>query len=429
MPQQKYSYGMDFQKSILNLMIQDKTFLETYPDVIHPRFFTLDVHMAIAQIVTNYWKKHREVPQESTIQVECGDYFVTYNTSEAKRQNILDVLDEIYHTQIQNRAAITDRVCHFARTQSVKDGIREVLDLIDQGDDLNNTLDIMRQSLAVGAPQAEYWSLFPEMRRFQQRLKEDQGYNYKNKIQTLLPKLDRATFGGIGAGQLWVIGAKPKGGKSTLLCNFGAAALLQSKIVIHFSFGDMNRFDVLLKYAQRLTGMTVESILANPTQVESSILRMQKPGAAMYIQYESPGVMGVPELYAQLSLMRATSGVDPDLVIVDYANKMKMDDYNNTYRSMGRIYEGLKELGDAFDCGVLTGVQLKRDADRDKGTPEGVADSWQQVADCDLMLFINQSEADEGQGRAVLSVPIIRRGGSTSIPVLFNKTIARFKEL
>jgi hypothetical protein len=90
---------------------------------------------------------------------------------------------------------------------------------------------------------------------------------------------------------------------------------------------------------------------------------------------------------------------------------------------MSMIYGGLKELGDSFNCGILTGVQLRRDAKGGDGHAEDVSESWLQIADCDALIIINQNSGEPG---ARLSVPIVRRGATVEdMQVKFDKARGR----
>jgi len=432
--QQKYSYDLTYQLGILKLMARDPSFLKLHPDVVQPRFFILDTHMQVAQILLGFFKKHAESPSYDSMRKEMGDYFLSFNTRDETKQEIHRVVEQIYREEITNRDAIMQSVCYFAQSSSLRSAMKNVLDLIDQQGPLDEAEILVRKALAVGSRQTESWSFFEKIQGFRDRMIADRAYYPKFKIKTYFPSLDRATHGGIGAGQIWVVAARPKRGKSTLMVNLGASAIYQGKTVVHFSFGDMTKMDVMVKYAQRFSGMTAEQIMQG-YDVESfcdKIVQAQ-PSACLEIIYDSPGVVGVPEMHATLGQLKVIRGINPDLVIVDYANKMKKPVQDNSYLSMSLIYDQLKALADDYECAILTGTQLRRksgkDGDAGEGDTEEVAESYAQVADCDLMMFIHQTQSDEAQGnKATLNVSVNRRGEAVKVPVVFKKAIALFKE-
>jgi replicative DNA helicase len=429
----KYNYDYAYQVEILKLCVKDPTFLSTHPDVIQPQFFSIDYLMMIAQMITGFYDKEREIPRLVSLRQEAANYFVQFNVSPEIQQAVRDLIESLYTDPLQNGNAVRDTVCRFAQRQSLRRGLRDCLDLLEKDEDLEGAVDIVRRASMVGVKNRESWNFFREVHDIRNKLKDDKSYNPNNKILTGFTEFDTNTFGGIGVGEIWVVGAKPKGGKSTLMVNIACNAIYYGKKVYHYSFGDMNKMDVTVKYAQCFTGYTIQQMLNDQNYITSSVNRMvtSRPGAHLEIIYDSPGVMTVEDLYSDLGHRVAYSGVKPDLVVIDYANKMKHPIGDNTYRSMSLIYGGLKELGDAFNCGVLTGVQLRRDAERGDGKAEDVAESWLQIADCDALIIINQNpgEGDPGGPQtARLSMPIVRRGKTCNrLNVHFRKDIARIR--
>lgn len=438
----KYPYDFEYQVDILKVAVQDPAFLVHNPEVFQPQFFSLDHLMMVAQMVRAYYDKHREVPGYPALKHEASVYYAQFRVKDVVQIPVNDIIERVFREHPRNKVGVVNTIQDFARRQSISTGVREVLDLLEEGGEMDRVLEIMRSSTAVGTRQRTGWSFFQEIGNLRTRLQEDKDYNPANKINTGLRRIDRNTFGGIGPGQIWTVGAKPKGGKTTLMCNIGASAIYQGRKVYHYSFGDMNKTDVMVKYAQIFSNMTVEQLL----QGGGAELRFQQiidacPGAHLEIIYESPGVMGIEDLYADVGLRMARTGVKPDMIVIDYANKMKQPIPESSYRSMSRIYEGLKELGDSFNAGILTGVQLRRSAHGQKkqenevGTEEDVAESWLQVADCDALILINQTAMQDEQHKATLTMPIVRRGksitasGNDRYEVFFYKDKARFKDV
>lgn len=429
----RYPYDFEYQVDILKICVQDPAFIPHNPGVFEPKFFSLDHLMMVAQMIRNYYDRHRETPSYYSLKKEAAAYYVQFRVKDVVQVPVNDIIERAFREQPRNREGVIATVRDFARRQSISTGVREVLDILEGGGDMDRVLEIMRNSTAVGTRQRAGWSFFKEMVNLRDRLATDKDYNPENKTATGLREIDRRTFGGIGPGQIWTVGAKPKGGKTTLMCNIGGNAIYQGRKIYHYSFGDMNKTDVMVKYAQIFTGFTVQQLLSGPP-IED---RCQKiinacPGAHIEIIYESPGVMGVEDLYADVGMRIAQTGIKPDLITIDYANKMKQPIPESSYRSMSRIYEGLKELGDSFDAGILTGVQLRRDANREEAAAEDVAESWLQIADCDALILINQSKTQHDNNKATLTMPIVRRGESIlpsdHYEVNFWKHLARFKD-
>jgi hypothetical protein len=425
----RYTYDYDYQVGILKLCVRDPTFLKTHPDVVQPNFFSVDNLMIVAQMILGFFEKSKgDIPSPESLRKAASDYFLQFNVVIEVQHSVMDLVNRLYTEELRNATSIRDSVCRFAQRQALRIGLRDVLRLLDKDEDLESAVEIVRRSALVGTRRREGWNFFREVHEIKDKLAQDANYNEVNKIPTGFSKIDEVTFGGIGVGQIWVVGAKPKGGKSTLMVNIGCSGIYTGKKIYHYSFGDMNKMDVLVKYAQCIANMTVQELFRSQFTVSHKVNQavLSCPGAYLEIIYESPGVMSVEDVYSDLGYRRAQSGISPDLVIIDYANKMKQPLKESSYRSMSMIYGGLKELGDSFDCGVLTGAQLRRDAKSGEGHAEDIAESWLQIADCDSFIVINQTEAENKASTARLSMPIVRRGRTVDrLDVAFIKERAR----
>ncbi len=426
----KYQFDYYYQMDVLRVCVQDANFLSRFPDTIQPNFFSTDDLMTIGRLIVDFHRQYTEPPSYQILRQSAAQYFAKFSVSTEIQNQIYGVIDEIYRMQPSNAQAVVDTVCRFAREQSLKRVINEVLTLFETGGNLDEVSAKVLTASTVGTQRREAWSFFQKIGDLKQILDNDPSYNPEFKILTPFKLINKSSFGGAGSGQIWTIGAKPKGGKTSLLVNFAAFAIYSGKCVYHYSFGDMNKMDVMMRYASRFAARTTEELFRGTDYVDicRSILDAC-PGADLQVIYESPFVMDADDVYADLSWRVAQTGRKPDLVVVDYANKMKFKHSDNSYRSMSVIYGGLKALGDAFQCPVFTGVQLKRGADRKDSAPEDVAESWLQIADCDAFILINQTEQEKANRHARLAMPIIRRGAAVpAVPVWFQPEICLFKD-
>lgn len=435
----KYPFDYHYQVDILKVSIQDPVFLSQHPGVVQPQYFSADNLMTVARLIIEFFEAYKEPPGLPAIRNAASNYFAKFKAEDAFVSNVHSVIDTIYSERPYNANAIKDTIRDFAQEQSVKGAVTEVLKLLEDRGNLAEATEIMRRASQVGTRQRESWSFREKIKDLRELLLNDPNYRPESKIKTAFSEIDIASNGGIGIGQIWTVAAKPKGGKTTLMTNIGVQALFQGKKVYHYSFGDMDKVDVMNKYAMCLSGMTQLDLVNDQVATIYAERALQGcQGAELEIIYESPGVMDVGDLYTDLSYRVSRTGISPDLVIVDYANKMRFKYGENSYRSMSIIYEGLKELGDAFSCGILTGVQIRRKkAQVTKGgeqknldsTPEDVAESWLQVADCDALIIINQTEREVDRNMARLSMPIVRRGAKVSnYPISFRPDIARMTD-
>jgi KaiC/GvpD/RAD55 family RecA-like ATPase len=214
-----------------------------------------------------------------------------------------------------------------------------------------------------------------------------------------MPSFDRALYGtGPRRGELYVIQAVPKAGKSMFMVNFGANALNQGFRVLHITIGDLKEFDVAHRYASKITGIPMKQILTERPAYIAALRNTYLEQNRLRIKYYSPYTLTATHIRSYMSWLRATKGFQPDMLIVDYPDKM-LYDRSNTYGELGRIYMELKQILDDFNCVGWVASQSNRGA-RYAGlnTTENMAESWDKVANADGIIPITRMDT---QGKEI----------------------------
>lgn len=427
----QYTFDLNYQKDILRLCVQDPVFLRTNPEgVIVPNYFTAENLKIIARVIAEFFKKNLEVPKEGTLRTHLGEYLRTFPVSETMQSLVYDTVTDIYSSAVYNKKDVEESACFFAQKQSIRGAIEKSIGMLEENEKLSEIPKIITESSLVGMRKKEGINFFNSLEGFNDMLLEDGNYDERTKIPTPFPTINQATFGGMGKGNLWVLAAKNKMGKSSLSTFIAAQTLRMGKIVYHYSFGDMSEVDVMMKYIMSLSGQTVEEIRTSKNYQKScrEVLAYQ-PGAFLDIIYESPNKWDTDDLYNDLCFRTAKNENKPDIILVDYVNQLKKKDFNNTYGSIGLHTAGLKEIADAFDCTVFTLTQLNRHASREAADSDDVSESAKVGMDCDVMMILNQSEEQAAQNRCSLSLPLVRRGSSIpNLQLYINRTTCQFRE-
>lgn len=191
---------------------------------------------------------------------------------------------------------------------------------------------------------------------------------YENKEETMpVPweHLQQAT-GGIRSGDLWYVAARLSQGKSWILANFAATALLNGSRVRFYSL-EMSKAQVLTRMHVLLgahLGMDVDHI-AMRDRIYDPIAYKK---VAQAIKDQIPGELSIADTSnGRVSPTTVVSDKGwADLVIIDYAGLMStpmggraIDDW----RSMGVISNMLKEVAVAHDLRIIAAAQINRDGD------------------------------------------------------------------
>jgi len=255
-------------------------------------------------------------------------------------------------------------------------------------------------------------------------------------LPTGIPRLDRMTAG-LKPGALYVIAARPGGGKTTLGMQIAAHVAKFGHKVAVFTM-EMNAEEIVLRW---LSGdARIDNLLLSRAKFDSYGQDWKKLGISCaranelpIKMFETPSVT-IPSIRANLRQMRARYGLD--FVVVDYIGLAKgIGKFQTRAQEVGEISRGLKGIAKEFKVPVVAMAQLNRGSmNRSEQAPElhDLRDSGdiEQDADCVIMLHRpHKGEEDVPDPEETdLFIRKQRSGPEGYVPMLFFKSITRFEE-
>ena len=160
---------------------------------------------------------------------------------------------------------------------------------------------------------------------------------------------------------------KSGGGKTHALTFFGSQAIRRGYPVYHFAFGDMNQWEVSLRYAANFTGIDSYDIIrgVKSDYHVAALNWLQQGNKDLFVCAYPPDTITPGNLKSIISSMISRTGVRPAVVIVDYADNLATggkyeSDSSKINSNMGKIYQQLIKIAVQFDCVVWTGSQVQR---------------------------------------------------------------------
>lgn len=426
-----YSFTKQFQEALLALMARDPQFIADHRDVLDSSYFEYDTVSCIARLVLTHFDVYHKPPDH------LMDLVLTYverlHLDDTRARPLVDLVEQITTVHLVDVRYASNRVKKFGKTQALKKALKETLDLIendtsDDGSGFELSRSLIEKALSLGKGNEKRGVSVKKMLRqlldINARKVEDE------RIPTGLPLLDLQLNGGLGPGELGIIGAAPKRGKSLSLNSLACYPAILGYSVMQFTF-ELQSLDVLDRNASYLTGVKVSSI-QKPKDADHEAWAKALAGMSvdpesldLEIQYYAPKTVTTATLRSYLTHLHLTSGFYPRLIIVDYADKMLPTtatirrESTGTYLEMGAVYEDLIALGSDFRAPCWSASQLKLKG-AEKSMTEGMvadgtdlADSWRKAADVDVGITINQSmrEYAEGVARAYLCLSRRSEGG------------------
>ncbi|MDC0720689.1 replicative DNA helicase [Nannocystis bainbridge] len=187
------------------------------------------------------------------------------------------------------------------------------------------------------------------------------------------PELDKVLGGGMEPGNLYVLGARPRVGKTALAIGIACdLAVPRSRQVVA---GERPLRPVLFFSLEMTATQLIERALARESRCDLAAVRSQTPpeharqaladgwcrlGLAPF--WIDDRTRDVAEIRSRAMAFRATA-VDqqvPPLIVIDYLQKARSDRREQRYTEIGDIARALKDLAKAAEAPVLALAQVNR---------------------------------------------------------------------
>ena len=242
-----------------------------------------------------------------------------------------------------------------------------------------------------------------------------------------------AKLGGLGTGQLIIVTARTKGGKSRL-CVQQSLEFLQAKKRVLFMTTEMSRAEIQLVFAEMIstTGFSLQNFKnknITPEQ-KSELLEMQ-----VWLEASSLTILRINGWSAEKVAERINKypAGTYDLVIVDSISRLgKSSEFQKVdHTEIGFRALTLKNASQDAETCIIAPAQLNRESVKSSriGT-EHIAGSDGIAAEADLILSIERPDRETKPDEAIIGVLESRSGIAgvgSSIPVGWDTTKGMFK--
>jgi len=352
--------------------------------------------------------------------------------SEFETSEFLEELIAVFESDISKPKFIMDRVTHFAKRQSIRHCLMNVLETLDTNFDIDYIEREFTSALSVGSDVRQH-TTGKDIHKLPSAYQKK--YSVEKLVRTGMLTFDTALGGGLAPKEVHTIVAPPKTGKSTLASSLGAQICASDKVVYHATL-EIDETDVLTKYALRMSGLTYRDLMfLEDGEIEEKFPRVKACWDKLFIKWWAEKTATTADIKGWISRSMQQGNPSPDIIIIDYddclvPSSQKKDDL---YSESGQIYTDLIALANFFDCPILTFSQPTREAwtyykKTEKYINAGhVAHSGRKVHKCNSLSSLNFKENSDTEG--VLYIDIARRGRSgVEIPIKRNLNCATFLE-
>lgn len=401
-----YSYDLTYQEHILAAFLVDAQFIKSHVEILKPEYFNDDLLTGIAQTARDFFVDHKDVPskqallQEIKINVAPGRQYHEYEEAVERVFDKVGINTEYYR----------DRAIKFAQGQAIANAIKESTIFLEQGE-TENIAQTFKDALRVGdgLAQQNIYDYFPNTgARALDYQRSRNGHN-SDRIGSGFYMLDELMDGGLGKGELGLVVAPPKHGKTTMLINLAAGAMMKGLRVAYFTL-ELSKKMIASKFDVRLFGQGLPYLKRKPKTFSDTLKELKKKltGGLYIVEYPTKGLT-VDHMQAVIESMEKC-----DVVFVDYGQLLKSQHHRGERRhEITDAFEGMRRIAGELRIPIWTAHQGNRPAVGSKIVGmEHVAEDFNIIAISDFAISVNQTEEERRRGKLRIYVMASRIGSS-----------------
>jgi len=374
-------YGWGFQVKVVAAMFTDRMFLQQIADIIQADYFESEANSWIMEVILEHFREYKTPPTKDVLKVKVTDI-----DNDVLKTAVLEQLKEVFrYMESDDLTFVKDEILRFCKNQEIKRAIMDSVSLLKMGnyDEIKTKIDGAMKAGADTDIGLEY--------------KSDVAVRYQEAARDTMTTgwdvIDDLMDGGLAPGELGVVMAPAGIGKSWLLINIGANAMKSGKNVIHYTL-ELNENYVGQRYDSVVTGINAQNLKNYQEDIQDKMDSIQGDLVIKYYPTKSVGVMGI-KAHIEKTIML---GNKPDLVIVDYADLLKVNQ-KDKHEALEELYEDLRGMAGEYGVPVWTATQANRSAlEEDVIEADKIASSYGKVMVSDFLMSLSRKVEDKMSG-------------------------------
>ena len=374
-------YGWGFQVKVVAAMFTDRMFLQQIADIIQADYFESEANSWIMEVILEHFREYKTPPTKDVLKVKVTDI-----DNDVLKTAVLEQLKEVFrYMESDDLTFVKDEILRFCKNQEIKRAIMDSVSLLKMGnyDEIKTKIDGAMKAGADTDIGLEY--------------KSDVAVRYQEAARDTMTTgwdvIDDLMDGGLAPGELGVVMAPAGIGKSWLLINIGANAMKSGKNVIHYTL-ELNENYVGQRYDSVVTGINAQNLKNYQEDIQDKMNSLQGDLVIKYYPTKSVGVMGI-KAHIEKTIML---GNKPDLVIVDYADLLKVNQ-KDKHEALEELYEDLRGMAGEYGVPVWTATQANRSAlEEDVIEADKIASSYGKVMVSDFLMSLSRKVEDKMSG-------------------------------
>lgn len=428
----QYEYGEDFQRRVVALLLQDPTCIVEIGDVVKSSYFTVASLRTVVELALTFAASYGASPRRETMHLLLDAHAVQYELLPEEVERLQHTIAQLYDAEVPDAPALRDMVVEFGAWAAMQGAIQYAAESLTRAKNVRSAQEeirrVVEQALYVGQGHSRGIQVFDYLEDPRKSLTMSPLADPKRRVPTGIPTLDAYLEGGLGPGELGVVGGESGVGKSQLVNFISTSAIAAGKRGLYISC-ELKPHEQLWRAIACATGVPSSRFLYGGTaDTKDYLIRsrefVERSSKYLRIEYFPPGTASVSDLRALLSRLRRRDNITFDYVIVDYADELRPSKFmsdgkgeTSMYLAYGGVYDELIKLGVDFEVAVWTPSQVNRSGYGTDGSSRNVfSDSMKKLFKADVALILSQSKEERETTYSGLPVchltgTKLRRGG------------------
>jgi replicative DNA helicase len=412
----KYPFREEYQLRILAVILRDREFSLRYQELLQPNYFDNPTYTELCKLIFKFIDEHGVLPSRESILNKVRDH--------TNKGLIERLVDTIYSMDLTDSKDVEDTLKEFVQQQSWR-LTQPRIDLAVREGDFSKARELFDKNMRIDEKLLhEHGEIFYFDNIEKSLLALEPSMVQENKIATLITPIDRALKGGAGPGELHILFAPRKTGKSIFLVNLAVAALYQRKNVLFISL-ELGEKQIEKRIHTRITGIVDTELYGSRDKASGAIKRIKSFQGNLVIKKYATGGATVNTIRNYVDFLWKVKNFRTEILIVDYLDILApIEKHALRWQSQGPNSENLRGLGDLLEIPVWTVTQGNVLTEK-KEISEGMDMKGDQTKaeTADSVWSILQSEPEAEVNKARLFCNYLRDGAGmfgTHI-MIFNK--------
>lgn len=248
-------------------------------------------------------------------------------------------------------------------------------------------------------------------------------------MATGIRELDKILNGGLRRGELMVLGARPKHGKTALALAMARHLAIQQGVL--FLSQEMSVSDLMHRHTAAAGSVDLSRILAadpSDRQMWHAVTDAAQHLGTLRLHHDDQTSLTLGDIRRKAIKVKRESGLD--VVFVDFLQRMAGGAEENRSRELDLTINGIKDMAMDLDVSTVVLSQMNRGADQHYGRPQMThlreSGAIEAAADQIALLFTDWSHPlskrlEDFKNFSELEIVAHRNGPQGVVPLLFAK--------